>query len=479
MSISVRNEIQRPPRPRAGAVWRIAAIAGFCALSIAPAWSQASPELRQVIERLDRLEAQNRELTTEVRALREELAARGGPPAPDQTAEQSPPVEAPTLEDRLEVQETRTAEQAETKVETAHRMPFRISGMALFNAYYNSNGGAGGVEYPTTAQAGEPSTGGATFRQSILGLDYYGPKTFGGGKISGSLRLDLFGSGTGPQDLVRLRTASLAVDWTTSSFLVGIEKPLISPREPDSLAQVGISPLSGTGNLWYWSPQARFTQDFQLGAASGIRAQAAVIQTHEAGGVSLNPYGTESPSSAYTEAARPGVEARIEFFDGTDKRIEIAPGLHYSVSHVGSATVPSEVYSLDWLMRPSRLLEFTGEAFAGQNVAPLGAGGLSQGFVVGRYGSVKPVHSLGGWGQLTYHATGRLWFNVFTGQEDDRNSDLPAGGIGKNLAYGSNVFFRLAPNVLTSFEASQIRTSYIGAQMQQTNHYDLAFAYIF
>jgi hypothetical protein len=480
MFMSVRNEIPRPPRSRAGAVRRLIALAGFCALSIAPAWPQASPELQQIMERLDRLEKQNRALTTEVHELREQLAARGGPPA--EHAEQSAAAgalapSAPTIEERLEVQETRTAEQAETKVETAHRMPLRITGMALFNSYYNTNGGGG--EYPTTAVAGGPPSAGATFRQSIIGLDYSGPQTFGGGKISGSLRLDLFGAGTGPDNLVRLRTASLAVDWATRSFLVGVEKPLISPREPESLAQVGISPLSGTGNLWYWMPQARFTQEFRIGARSGLRAQASVVQTHEIEGIPASSYKNAPLTSTYSEPARPGFEARLEFFDGTDKRIEIAPAMHRSVSHVQGSSVPSDVYSVDWLARPSRLLEFTGEAFTGQNVAPLGAGGLSQGFVVARYGPARPVHSRGGWGQLTIHATSRLWFNIFSGQQDDRNSDVPAGGIGKNLAYGSNVFVRLAPNVLTSFEASQIRTSYIGAQTLQSNHYDLAFAYLF
>ena len=474
MSMSTWNKVLRPPRRRASVAWRFGAIAGLCALSIAPAWTQASPELRQVLERLDRLEAQNQALMAELHALREQLAAGGSQSAPEQTAAAA----APTVEERLEVQEARTAEQAQSKVESAHRLPLRISGMALFNSYYNSNGGAGGAQYPTAAVAGQPPSGGATFRQSIVGLDYSGPETFGGGKISGTLRLDLFG-GPAASQYVRLRTASLTVDWKTSSFMVGVDKPLISQREPDSLAQVGISPLSGAGNLWYWMPQARFTQDFNLGLRSGVRAQIGVVQTHEVDGSAGGPYEVAAPSSSYFESVRPGVEARLEFFTGADRRFEIAPGVHRSVSHVEGAAVPSDIYSLDWFLRPWRLLEFTGEAFAGQNVAPLGTGGLRQGIVVTRFGSAAPVHSLGGWGQLTFHAAPRLWFNVFSGQQDDRNSDLPAGGIGKNLAYGSNVFFRLAPNVLTSFEASQVQTSYIGSRTLKSNHYDLAFAYLF
>ncbi len=442
---------------------RLGAATALCLLFILPAWTQAAPDLRQILERLDRLEAQNQALTAEVHALREELAARGSPPAPP-------------VEDRLDVQETRTAELAGTKVEAEHKLPLRITGMALVNTYLNTNGG--GTEYPTTAAPGESRSGGATFRQSIVGLDYSGPSIFGDGKISGSLRLDLF-AGSAAIEYVRLRTASLSADWKTRSFMVGVDKPLISPREPDSLAQVGISPLSGAGNLWYWIPQARFTQDFPIDAATGVRAQVGVVQTHEIGAAAAGSSAYAPPSPAYFEPARPGVEARIEFFHGTDRRVEIAPGLHHSISHVEGSSVPSDVYTLDWLLRPARLIDFTGEAFAGQNVAPLGTGALSQGIVVPRYGPARAVHSLGGWGQLTLHAAPRLWFNLFSGQQDDRNSDLPVGGIGKNLAYGSNVFFRLAPNVLASFEASQTRTSYIGSPTLLSNHYDLAFAYLF
>src|SRR5271157_1356601 len=61
----------------------------------------------------------------EVHALREQLAARGGQSAPAAEAA------APTVEERLEVQETRTAEQAETKVEAAHRRGLMFTGLLL------------------------------------------------------------------------------------------------------------------------------------------------------------------------------------------------------------------------------------------------------------------------------------------------------------------------------------------------------------
>jgi len=56
---------------------------------------------------------------------------------------------------------------------------------------------------------------------------------------------------------------------------------------------------------------------------------------------------------------------------------------------------------------------------------------------------------------------------------------LAVGSIGKNLLFGGNAYFRLAPNVLMGLEASQIRTVYFGQGVRINNHYDLALAYLF
>ena len=441
-------------------------VIGMFVISGVPAPAQSPDAVRQILDRLDRLEAQNRELLDEVHSLRDELAAARG----------NQPATGPSVEERLEVQEARSAEQAQTKVEASQRFPIRITGMALFNTYLNSKG-SGGREYPTIAVGGGTGSGGATLRQSVIGLDYNGPRAIWGGRVSGSLRVDLFGGSGQPLDqTVRLRTGMVGIEWKNRSLFAGVSKPIISPREPDSLAQVGISPLSGAGNLWMWVPQARFEQDFRWGRGTGIKAQVGVIQTREYDASPNSPYGEET---SYYTPARPGVEARLELFSGSNRRIEIAPGLHHSVSHVAGASVPSDIYSLDWFVRPWRPLEFTGAFFTGTNVSPLGTGGLRQGVILLAPGRALGVRSLGGWGQVTYRVHPRLWFNVFSGQQDDRNSELPPGSIGKNLLYGVNLFYRLAPNVLASFETSQTRTNYISGGTLLNNHYDLALAYLF
>jgi hypothetical protein len=443
--------------------WRIVAL-GAVYWTICPLRAQAQPsaDLKEILERLQRLEESNRALVAEVASLRSELAATRGPTPAPQPAEET-----------LSVLERRVEEQAQSKVESSQRFPIRVTGMALFNAFLNSSGG-GGRQYPTVAVPGSDRTGGGSMRQSVIGLDFRGPETVWGGKVRGALALDLYGgSGQSLDQLLRFRTGSVAIDWKSRTFMTGVDKPIVAPREPSSLAQVAYSPLTGAGNLWLWMPQARFEQDVRLGERSRVRAQLGVVEVHD-------NYTSGTPGYApYVERSRPGLQGRFEFRTGSERRLEIAPGFHASSSHAGGYSLPSRLFSLDWLAQPWRTLDLTGAFFAGQNVAPLGTGGAGGGLASLRAGQLSAVHSLGGWGQVTYRATPRLSFNLFSGQQDNRERDLEQGQVGKNLAYGGNFFYRLAPNVVLSLELSQVRTQRTTAGTLLNNHYDLALAYLF
>lgn len=424
---------------------------------------QAQDPLKTILDRLEKLEQENRALRNEL----EELRIVVGKPKPE-----TQPTQA-KLEERIEVQESRTAELAQTKLEASSRFPISITGMALFNAFKNSGGG-GGSQYPTTASlAASPANGGGSFRQSILGFRFQGPGVAGGGKVSGSLYTDFWaGSDSSLNHLLRIRTATIEVDWKHTTITVGQEKPLISPREPMSLAQVGVSPLTGAGNPWLWQPQVRIEQRFSLGDSAGLRAQGALFQTSE----SRTPVPDEYASAV--DPARPGYQGRFEIWRniGPAGRLEIAPGFHLSSSRVGHYSVPSRIFSLDWMLRPIEKLDFSGLFFNGQNIAPLGA--LRQGFVVVD-GDPRPVRTRGGYAQLAYRPTSRLSFHAFAGQQDDRNSDLAVGRIAKNLAFGGNIMYKLSSNVVLSFERANIRTNYIGTGLRKVTHYDLALAYLF
>jgi hypothetical protein len=433
------------------------------------------PALQKILERLDHLEQQNQQLTEEVRMLRAELAAKA---AVAQPAAADPPTVTPSLAEKVDVQEQRTDELAQVKVESSQRFPIRITGMALFNSFINSRNN-GGSEYPGLASRYPwPATSGASVSQTEFGLEFHGPETFGA-KVSGSVQADFFGADAGGfGQEVRLRTANVNLDWRNQSVVVGVDRPLISLRSPSSLAEVGYPALWASGNLWLWQPQVRVEQRFSLGDSSGFRAQGSIYETNE---ISYQAPGTDTN----VEQARPGYEGRFEYWShpSSGASYEVAGGFHLSTSHAAGFSVPSHVYVADWLISPWPKLVWTGMFFHGENLG--GLGGIGPGFSTrtdtdgAGQEYLIPVHAIGGWTQLSLLATKRLTFNAYAGQQANRASDLNSGDINRNLGYAANAVYRIAPNVLVSFEALQYRTSYLNQATRLQNRYDLALAYLF
>lgn len=431
--------------------------------------ADSSAVMKQILARLDSLEKENRELVQDVQSLRQELAASRSA-APAGTGDTKKPDQA-SLDERLSVEEGRTAEQAQTKVEAANKFPIQLNGMLLFNAFANSSN----AQYSTNYNLlNGPSTAGATVRQTLLGLNFTGPHLPGDGRVNGFITMDFYGGNSDPEyTRFRIRRADISLDWKDRSFSVGQDKPLISPYQPDSLAEVGVPPLAGSGNLWLWLPQARYEERIHLGANSGFNAQVAVMQTEES--AALVP----TAQANTLELARPALEGRFAFWHKFDdkRRIEFAPGFHISTTHVAGSSVASRIGSFDWLIVPSSHLQLSGTLFDGQNVAGLGS--LGNGFVIAPDGSARPVNSIGGWAQLAFPITSRITFNIFSGIENDSSPFLSASSIVHRWTYASNVMYHLGPNVVVSMEALQMRTrSFVGVGEIQ-NHYDLALGYLF
>jgi hypothetical protein len=112
--------------------------------------AQEPTEFQRIMQRLDQLERENRDLAQKVHALRAEIAgARATAPGPV-AAEVPVNVSPAPIDERVAVQEQRTAELAQTKVEAAQRMPVTLTGMVLFNSFLNS-GANGGAQDPLLA----------------------------------------------------------------------------------------------------------------------------------------------------------------------------------------------------------------------------------------------------------------------------------------------------------------------------------------
>jgi hypothetical protein len=347
--------------------------------------------------------------------------------------------------------------------------------MVLFNAFLNGKNAAGDADPTTVSATSGQATNGATVGQTTLGLRYESPKALWGAAVNGSVFFDFYGGdGTSLGHIARLRTADIQFDWTNTSVMVGQDKPLIAPRDPFSLAQVGVSPFTAAGNLWLWSPQARVEQRFKLGDNTGLRAQ---LGLYEMGGTYA---GNPGYSTGYQESsAGPALEGRFEFWHkfGEHTRIELAPGFHTAHTTEDGVSVPSRLFSFDWFANPWEKIELSGAFYDGENIAGLGTIGPGY-FVVGP-GLVRSVPSIGGWTQLAWLATPKLTFHLIAGQHNNQATDVAEGLIYKNQGYAANLVYRLAPNVLLSLEGMQLRTSYLGSGTRLNNHYDLGVAYLF
>jgi hypothetical protein len=415
--------------------------------------------LKRILERLEAVEKQNEQLMHEIQSLRAEVSQAHAPVAPA------------SVEERLDVAENRVEEQAQTKVEASQRMPLKFSGIALFNTFLNSKAANDPTNYSTLLTG--PDRSGATLGQSQLGISYSGPELPWGGHVSGDLDLNFLDGAVAGSYALSLRRGVVSFDWDSRSIVVGQDKPLISARQPDSLAEVAIPPLANEGNFWLWQPQVRYVERFRMGSSSGLDAQASLIETDEQA-----PYANTYPPY-YLDPSRPGIEGRVNLWRsfGDDARFDIAPGFHESTTHVFGYSVPSRIATLDWSVKPNRWVRLTGLFFGGHNMA--GLGGFADGFTIVPNEAPVAVHGMGGWSQLAFTLTPRLTLNTFCGFTAPRTSDLTFGASAHTASCAANAIYRIAPNVLLAAEALQERLGYLDQPHTLQNHYDLAIGYLF
>jgi hypothetical protein len=371
------------------------------------------------------------------------------------------------------VLESKTADLDQSKVAASQRFPISLTGMLLFNAFMNGRN-SGGAEYPVVAGASpSAATDGATVRQTILGLKFNGPDLPGGGKASGSIYMDFFGGTSDPyNNLLRIRTAALDLSWKNTTVTVGQDKPIISPREPTSFAQVGISPLTGRGqSVGLESAGARRTAIF-LRREHGAESPGGRLRDDR--GLQLRTTGRILPY-ARTFAPRLAGPVRIlpwRRSPAVRSRAGIQSQRHPCCRSVG--VVEDRIARLaDSANAAHRVLG------RGLQRADVGGFGALPGFDILPSDLVIPVHSHGEWGQIALFPASRLSAHIYAGEQSNRASDIAPYSVQRNFTYAGNIMYKLAPNVVAALEAAQTRTEYLGSLLRLNNHYDLALAYLF
>jgi len=413
-----------------GAVCALGQDASVRPLSTPPDVNQLNQELQQTRADLADSRRQIEELRQSLEALRKQVETGHSVEAAPAAA--SEPTVAAADQDPSFLA-AKIAEMHQDKVESSSKYPVKISGLVLFNSYWNK-GIVDIQDLPNLALPsfpGAPLPGvGATLRQTMFGIEARGPRVFGA-RSSADAEVDFaggspttsFGVATG---LVRLRTAKVSLDWANTSLTLGQDNLFFSPLSPTSYASVYEPAMSWSGNLWVWTPGVEISHLIALNDTSVL-----VLQ----GGV-LDPLTEETPvfqgrDSTSGEASRaPAVAGRIAFDHSKDERFPFTLGFggyRAQQQYTGFPTVASWTLNSDFKAGFGKYLEVSGEWYQGQAVGGLG-GGIWSSVVFpepgGLHSAIQPLRSTGGWAQLKVTPATRFEINGAYGQDENYGKDL-------------------------------------------------------
>ena len=404
---------------------------------VQPDIAQVNRELQQTRSELADSKRQIEELRQSLEALRKQVEAghvqvEAEPAADAAPAVVSEPTVAAADRDATFLA-AKVAEMHQDKVESASKYPVKISGLVLFNSYWNKGivdiQDLPNLALPTYPGAPSPSVG-ATLRQTMFGVEARGPRLFGA-QSSAEAEIDFaggspatsFGATTG---LVRMRTAKVSLDWANTSLNIGQDNLFFSPLSPTSYATVYEPAMSWSGNLWVWTPGVELTHRVALSETSSL-----VLQ----GGV-LDPLTEQYPADegrdpTAGEASRvPAVAGRIAIDHSKAARYPFTLGFggyRAQQRYQAFPVVASWTLNSDFKAGLGKHLEISGEWYRGQAVGGLG-GGIWTSVVYPEadppHTAIQPLRSIGGWTQLKIIPARRFEMNLAFGQDENYGQDL-------------------------------------------------------
>jgi hypothetical protein len=345
----------------------------------------------------------------------------------------------------------------------ADRVEVKVSGTILLNTFYTSTrtnnfDNPQVVVRPGTADSlGDGGGLGLTVRQTRLGVRAFWPDLYGA-EVRAEVDADFHGgqqqSGFGDLfPLFRIRRAVVDIAWDRATLLVGQEVPLIAEYNPMSLATVGLSGLSNSGNLWLWVPQIR----------GGVRLASTPRVKFDVDAAVLGAGANEPAGELLTQpdraeqSERPALQARaIVRWGSAERPGDVSIGVHQGwLATSGDSTLSSSAIAAAARIPLGSRLTLTGEAFSGQALAGLGGGGVGQFLGVNN----TPVSTRGGWGQLLLSLPRSVTLAGAWGMDDPDDDDLDAAGRLRNVTTMGALHWTPAPFV-TALELRRLTTTY-------------------
>jgi hypothetical protein len=380
--------------------------------TISTALAITENQLEQSRRQIQQLQEELGQIRKQLDVSKSEITASSG------VSDSAPTKEADSLRERVETLEAQVKLHDQTKVESTSKYPLRITGLILFNSFVN-RGSVDNFDLPSIAvphTAGlSNGGGGASLRQTILGIEGFGPRV-AGAKTSANVSLDFFGGiplsdfGTSA-GIVRMRTASINFDWDRNLVQVGLAAPLISPLSPTSYATVAEPGMAWAGNLWTWAPQLRVAHQFVSSSEQRFQVEFGLWDPPAAG---YNMTGVFRTPSSGEQTNQPAYEGRVSYGSSTGEHaLQIGVGGYYSRQKYSNVTVgeysfsgtnDSWAFTTDFRIPLSHWFELSGEGYRGRSLGGLG-GGVYKDVLYGKdpvSGAliIRGVNDIGGWTQF-------------------------------------------------------------------------------
>jgi hypothetical protein len=399
------------------------------------------------------------------------------PSPPVAAAENTKEARLSRLEEDQQLLQAKVDEQHQTKVESGSKYRVKLSGIALLNLFGNS-GTVENQDIPNLAlppgTAATSGSVGATVRQSEIGLEVYGP-TLAGARASAEVNFDFMGgfsyvSNGVTDNVVRLRTATMRLDWSRTSIVGGQDALFFSPLSPTSFASLGYPALADAGNLWTWTPQIRVEHRLNISESNRLLVQ---------GGL-LDPLSGEAPSSQYyrtpdagEQSRAPAVGSRVAWTHGEgDHAMTLGVGGYYSRQNYGGGrTEDAWAGTADWNVPFGNHVALSGEFYRGRGLGGLGAAQgrsvLFDGLESNPLSEFIGLEATGGWTQLKFKATQTIELNAAFGQDNPFARDLHYFYAPTSLGYTSiaknqnalfNVIYRPRSDLLFALEYRYLDT---------------------
>lgn len=459
--------------------------------------------------------AETQSLRLELQHTKAELASGRSTTEPEQIAKNVPSATedgstqpaANSLDERVTRLEEDTQllggkinEQYQTKVESASKYRVRLSGIVLMNLFSN-RGTFDNQDFPSLVEPpdrGNPhGSFGATMRQSEIGLEVFGPHV-AGATTRGDIHLDFAGGFPNIPNgvnsgVVRLRTATIHLDWKDTSIIGGQDEAFFSPLSPTSFASLAIPEFNYAGNLWEWVPQVRMEHRFNFSDNSNLLLQGGILD-NLTGDLPVSQWG--NIPQAGERSGQPAYATRVAWTRRVfGQPLTLGAGGYYSRQDWWyNRHLDGWAGTADWDLPLSHGFSLSGEFYRGFAIGALGGAigrsAILSGPIFYTTTTIRGLDSIGGWSQLKFKPTERVEFNAAFGLDNPYADDIRAfpmgqtsSGLGPTLKQNRssflNVIYKPHQNLLFSAQYDYLRTSQLDLNSQTGKQVNLMMGILF